>query len=137
MPLGVEESLFLAAAAALLLGALMRRWRAYRSLLTGAGMLLLITALIPRPGNTLGAFLFSQKPVGIHLPLQFFGLAWWILGAWLVKSLLDLVLRRTIFPNDNQPHTRRLFAGRTRSPMCFRGLPSTSGIRFAPAIGSR
>lgn len=110
MPLGVEESLFLAAAAALLLGALMRRWRAYRSLLTGAGMLLLITALIPRPGNTLGAFLFSQKPVGIHLPLQFFGLAWWILGAWLVKSLLDLVLRRTIFPNDNQPHTRRLFA---------------------------
>jgi small-conductance mechanosensitive channel len=27
-----------------------------------------------------------------------------------VKSLLDLILRRTLFPDDNAPHARRLFA---------------------------
>ena len=30
--------------------------------------------------------------------------------AALVRSLLTLVLRRTLVPNDNQPHARRLFA---------------------------
>ncbi len=104
------EGALLAAAAAVLLCGLLPWLRAYRSLVFGAGTLLLITALIPRAGNTLGTYLFSEKPQGIHLPLELFGLAWWILGAWLVKSLLELVLRRTIFPNDNQPHARRLFA---------------------------
>jgi small-conductance mechanosensitive channel len=33
-----------------------------------------------------------------------------VLGAWLVKSLLDLVLQRTIFPDNDEPHARRLFA---------------------------
>jgi small-conductance mechanosensitive channel len=46
----------------------------------------------------------------MHLPSELFGIAWWILGAWLIRSLLTLVLRRTIFPNDYQPHARRLFA---------------------------
>jgi hypothetical protein len=39
-----------------------------------------------------------------------FGVVWWILGAWLFKSLLDLVLRRTLFPDNDEPHARRLFA---------------------------
>ena len=110
MSLGLEESAFLATAALLLLATLLPRLRAYRPLLGGSTVLLLITALIPRPGNAIGSFLFAPRPAGLHLPLEFFGLAWWILGAWLVKSLLDLVLRRTIFPNDNEPHARRLFA---------------------------
>jgi small-conductance mechanosensitive channel len=46
----------------------------------------------------------------MHLPSELFGIAWWILGAWLIRSLLALILRRTIFPNDYQPHARRLFA---------------------------
>jgi small-conductance mechanosensitive channel len=37
-------------------------------------------------------------------------IAWWILSAWLIKSLLALILRRTFFPNDYRPHARRLFA---------------------------
>jgi len=64
----------------------------------------------PRPGNSLGQFLFVQKNGSMHLPSELFGIAWWILGAWLLRSLLTLVLRRTIFPNDYQPHARRLFA---------------------------
>ncbi|MEO8377796.1 MAG: small-conductance mechanosensitive channel, partial [Candidatus Sumerlaeota bacterium] len=28
----------------------------------------------------------------------------------MVKGVLDIVLRRTLFPNDDQPHSRRLFA---------------------------
>jgi small-conductance mechanosensitive channel len=42
--------------------------------------------------------------------VELFGIAWWLLGAWLVKSVFDLILRRTWFPDDNQPHARRLFA---------------------------
>jgi small-conductance mechanosensitive channel len=44
------------------------------------------------------------------VPSELFGIAWWILGAWLVKNVLALVLRRTIFPDDNQPHARRIYA---------------------------
>jgi small-conductance mechanosensitive channel len=82
----------------------------YRSLLWGSAMLLIITALFPRPGNRVGEYLFAEPPAGIHLPIQLIGLAWWVLGAWLVRSALRLVLSKTIFPHDNQPHARRLFA---------------------------
>ena len=110
MSLSWIENCLLGTAAALLFVGLLPKLRSYRSLLWGSGMLALITALIPRPGNGIGHYLFAAEPTGLHLPLQLFGLAWWILGAWLVKSVLDLVLRRTIFPHDNQPHARRLFA---------------------------
>ena len=97
-------------AVALLLSGSITRLRSYRSLLWGSAVLLIITALFPRPGNRLGQYLFAESPAGIHLPIQLIGLAWWILGAWLVKSALQLVLSKTIFPHDNQPHARRLFA---------------------------
>jgi hypothetical protein len=45
-----------------------------------------------------------------HVPAEVFGIAWWIPGACLVRSLLTLVLRRTLFPDDNQPRARRLYA---------------------------
>lgn len=110
MRLGWVEIALLVVASALLICGLLSRFRAYRSLLWGSAMLMLITALFPRPGNGVGEYLFAATPTGLHLPLQLIGLAWWILGAWLVKSVLDLVLRKTIFPHDNQPHARRLFA---------------------------
>jgi small-conductance mechanosensitive channel len=84
--------------------------RGYRSLRWGSALLLIITALFPRPGNRIGQYLFAEAPVGLHLPIQLIGLAWWILGAWLLKSVLELILSKTIFPHDNQPHARRLFA---------------------------
>jgi hypothetical protein len=37
-----------------------------------------------------------QPRQGLHLPVQLFGLAWWILGAWLVKSVLELVLLKKV-----------------------------------------
>jgi len=104
----IEGSLLGAAAALAILGTL-KRFRPYRSLLLGSGMLSLITALIPRPGNSIGQYLFAAQ-TGVHLPVALFGLAWWILGAWLVKSMLGLILVKTIFPHDDQPHARRLFA---------------------------
>ena len=104
-------TLYLAGVAvALLLSGGIAKLRAYRSLLWGSAMLLVITALFPRPGNRIGQYLFAEAPAGIHLPIQLIGLTWWILGAWLVKSALQLVLAKTIFPHDNQPHARRLFA---------------------------
>jgi len=110
MALGSIEVSLLGVAAALIMIGMLTRFRSYRSLLWGSGMLSLITALIPRPGNGIGQYLFATTQNGPHLPVELFGLAWWILGAWLVKSVLDLVLEKTIFPHDNQPHARRLFA---------------------------
>jgi small-conductance mechanosensitive channel len=108
--LGWTDMSLLAVTLALLLGGLVPRLRPYRPLFWGGGMLALITALSPRPGNRLGDFLFSGVAGGPHLPLELLGIAWWILGAWLLTRLLDLILRRTLFPHDNQPHARRLFA---------------------------
>lgn len=86
------------------------RLRSWRSLFWGSCALALLTAGFPRKDNPLGQYLFVGSHGAPWIPLQLFGIAWWILGAWLVKSLLDLVLRRTIFPDDNEPHARRLFA---------------------------
>lgn len=99
-----------AATATFLVGAFVPRLQTYRSLFLGGGALMAITMLFPRPGNRLGQFLFAQTSGSMHLPSELFGIAWWILGAWLIRSLLALILRRTIFPNDYQPHARRLFA---------------------------
>jgi small-conductance mechanosensitive channel len=108
--IGWTDGCLLAAAAMLLLCGCLTRLRHYRSLLLGSGILLLITALFPRPGNLLGQRLFAHPGGAPRLPLELFGVSWWILGAWLVKSLLDLVLHRTLFPDDDEPHARRLLA---------------------------
>jgi small-conductance mechanosensitive channel len=101
----------LAAATTMLLAcAFTRPLRAYRSLFLGGAALAAITMLFPRPGNPVGQFLFAPGSGSMHLPSELFGIAWWVLGAWLIRSLLTLILRRTIFPNDYQPHARRLFA---------------------------
>ncbi len=99
-----------AATATFLVGAFVPHLQTYRSLLLGGGALMAITMLFPRPGNRVGQFLFAQTSGSMHLPSELFGIAWWVLGAWLIRSLLALILRRTIFPNDYQPHSRRLFA---------------------------
>jgi small-conductance mechanosensitive channel len=110
MALGWVEISLLMASAALIVGGSLSSFRSYRSLLWGGAVLVFITALFPRAGNNFGQYLFAAAPIGLHLPVQLFGLAWWILGAWLVKSVLELVLLKTVFPHDNQPHARRLFA---------------------------
>lgn len=87
---------------------LLPRLRLYRALIWGAAILVIITALHPRAGNDLAVFLYGGKSAA--LPAELFGVVWWILGAWLVKSALDIVLKRTLFPNDDLPHSRRLLA---------------------------
>jgi small-conductance mechanosensitive channel len=99
-----------AATATFFVAAFVPHLQTYRSLFLGGGALMVITMLFPRPGNRLGEFLFAQTSGSMHLPSELFGIAWWVLGAWLIRSLLTLILRRTIFPNDYQPHARRLFA---------------------------
>jgi hypothetical protein len=86
----------LAVTLALLLGGLVPRLRPYRPLLWGGGMLALITAPSPRPGNRLGDFLFSGVAGGPNLPLELLGIAWRILGAWLLTRLLDTVLKEPL-----------------------------------------
>jgi small-conductance mechanosensitive channel len=107
---GWRESILLLSAAGLLLGGGLRRFRSWRPLFWGASALMLITAIFPRHGNPLGQYLFVGPHGDMLVPAQIFGIAWWLLGAWLVKSLFGIVLRRTIFPDDNVPHARRLFA---------------------------
>ena len=107
---GWPEISLLSIATVLLLLRALPYFRAYRPLFGGGGVLLLITALFPRTGNPFGQFLFSTTGGGPRLPRELFGIVWWILGAWLFKSLLDLVLRWTLFPDNDEPHARRLFA---------------------------
>jgi small-conductance mechanosensitive channel len=107
---GLTEICLLLVAAVLLIWGMLPRVRPYRSLFGGGSLLFLITALFPRTGNPIGQFLFDGDATGPHPPRELFGIIWWILSAWLVKSLLDLLLRRTIFPNNDEPHARRLFA---------------------------
>ncbi|HBZ70374.1 MAG TPA: hypothetical protein DEP35_11855 [Deltaproteobacteria bacterium] len=106
---GWREAILVLCAVALLCCGMLRRFRAPRSLFWGASLLFLITAVFPRSSNPLGQWLFVGSH-GLRVPAQVFGIAWWVLGAWLAKSLFDLILRRTVFPNDNVPHARRLFA---------------------------
>lgn len=87
-----------------------QKLRPYRQLLWGGGILLLLTAIYPGRTNPLGRHLFFSASGAQRLPPELLKIIWWILGAWLLKSLLDLILRRTIFPDDNQPHARQLFA---------------------------
>ena len=108
--LGWIEICLLTATALLLVFRALPYFRPYRALFSGGGVLMLITALFPRTGNPIGEFLFGMTGGGPHLPRELFGIVWWILGAWLLKSLLDLVLRRTFFPDNGEPHPRRLYA---------------------------
>lgn len=107
---GWMEIGLLLVAACLLIGGVTPAYRRYRSLLWAGGALILITALYPRHSNALGQYLFGRSSGAPRLPLELFGIAWWLLGAWLLKSLLEQILHRTIFRNDNVPHARRLFA---------------------------
>ena len=107
---GWIEICLLSAATALLLLRVLPYFRSYRPMFGGASVLMLITALFPRTGNPLGQFLFGTTGGGLGLPRELFGIVWWILGAWLFKNLLGLVLLRTFFPDNDQPHARRLFA---------------------------
>jgi small-conductance mechanosensitive channel len=100
----------LSVAALMLAAGFLPRLRAYRSLLWVGAFLLVVAALFPGRGNELGQRLFGNVAGTSRVPSEIIGIAWWLLGAWLVKSVLDIVLGRTLFPNDNQPHARRLFA---------------------------
>jgi small-conductance mechanosensitive channel len=96
-------------AACLVVAGLPARMRVYRSVLWGSSALLLIYALRSRPGNEVVQYLFRGASDSVRLPSEVFGIAWWVLGAWIVNGVLNLVMRRTLFPHDNQPHARRLF----------------------------
>ena len=107
---GWVEICLLVAAVVLLVLRLLPYLRPYHPLFGAGCLLLLITALFPRAGNPLGLFLFGPTANGPRLPREIFGVVWWVVGAWLLKSLLDLVLRRTFFPDNDEPQARRLFA---------------------------
>lgn len=104
------DGVLLVCSGVLVAAAFTHKFRTYRALLVGGGILSLITALFPRPSNQLGRFLFGPAVEALGLPSEVFGVIWWILGAWLVRGVLSLILQRTLFPRDNQPHARRLFA---------------------------
>ncbi len=99
-----------AVALILVVGGCLARLRPYRSLLWASTALVLITSVYPLPDNRLGQYLFARSPGSASLPTEIFGIAWWLIGAWLLNGVLDLILRRTLFPRDNLPHARRLFA---------------------------
>ena len=107
---GWIEVILWCAAVGLIAVSFIGKLRPYKSFLWGSSLLLLITSLYPRRGNALGQYLFGATSTAPRFPSELFGIAWWVLGAWLLNSFLGLVLRRTLFPRDDEPHARRLFA---------------------------
>jgi small-conductance mechanosensitive channel len=87
-----------------------KRMHGHQSLVWAVVLLTGISALYPWPGNTFALIVFGAALRPPNSVATAFGIVWWIVGAWIVKSLLSRILRRTIFPNDDQPHARRLFA---------------------------
>ena len=108
--LGWIETTLLGMAGFLVIAATLRNLRVYRGLLWGSSAMVLITAVYPRPGNALAALLGLHPSTPPQLTSEVFGIAWWLLAAWIIKGVLNHILRHTIFPNDNRPHSRRLFA---------------------------
>ena len=104
------EIALLSAAAVLLLLRVLPWFPTYKKLFGGSCLMLLVTAFFPTPGNPVGAYLFGTTGDGLHLLREFFGVLWWVLGAWLFKCGFDIFLKRTFFPDNNEPHARRLFA---------------------------
>src|ERR1035441_2710281 len=130
---GWIEICLLLVAVTLFICGLTRPFRLYRALLWGSSALMLITALFPRHGNLLGQYLFGGLSGAPRLPMELFGIAWWILGAWLVQGFLDLILRRTWFPDDNEPHARRLLPIWHR----FSSMSWRSSASWTPCSSSR
>jgi small-conductance mechanosensitive channel len=108
--LGGTDTVILVAATTLLAIGFVPRLRPYRKMIWVGAALAVISGLYPRSGNGLAVFLHGGTEPVPGRPAELISVAMWILGAWLVKSMLNVVLRRTIFPNDDQPHARRLFA---------------------------
>jgi small-conductance mechanosensitive channel len=108
--IGALEISLLSASGTLFTLGWLRQLHRYRSLFWAGSALALITGLFPRPDNALGQYLFGGNSGSSRIWMDVFGVAWWLLGAWLLKSLFDLILRRTVFPDDGAPHSRRLFA---------------------------
>lgn len=120
--------IFLVAAAVVLFALrLMPRLRAYRCLLDGGCVQLLVTTLFPRTGNPVGEFLFDTSGGGPFLPRELFAVLWWVVGAWLVKSLLNLVPGRQSWMSGSitcaihlNPRKAQLRRGRMSCPWSLR-----------------
>ncbi len=133
---GWIEIILLAISLGLFAAAIAPKLRAYRSLFGGGAVLALLSAAFPRVNNPLGQFLFGASPGGAGLPVELFGFAWWILGAWLMKSLLDLFLLRTFFPNNDEPHARRLFADLASGLIYFLAFIGIIGTVFKQPVST-
>jgi small-conductance mechanosensitive channel len=107
--LAVDLLLF-SVAAGMLVGGLLPKLRAYRALFIGGFLLFLSVAVYLARAAPWEHATLPAAGGGDNLAAKIFGVAWWLLGAWLARRVLTLVLSRTLFPNDNLPHARRLFA---------------------------
>lgn len=133
---GWIEIALLSTATILLVLAFVPPLKPYRSLFAGGTILMLLTALFPRAGNPFGQFLFGATQAGPRLPIEIFGFAWWILGAWLFTHILDLFLRRTFFPNNDEPHARRLFADLAAGLIYFLAFIGIIGTVFNEPVST-
>jgi small-conductance mechanosensitive channel len=134
--LSLLEIILLACSALFLLLRVLPYFLSYRRLFGGACALLFISAIYPRTGNRLGEFLFGSAVTGLRLPREFFGVIWWILGAWLFKTLLDLVLSRTFFPDNDEPHARRLFADLASGLIYILAFVGILGVVFKEPVSA-
>ena len=86
-------------------------FRRERRLALGTSALLLLTATLIGHENVLRRALEHQtSDILVLVVTRTIGTVWWLVAAWLLTSLLETALQRTIFPNAGQPRARKLFA---------------------------
>jgi small-conductance mechanosensitive channel len=85
--------------------------RPQRRLTLGAAVLLLLTAVLAGHENALRYALDHQTAdILVLIVARTVGTLWWLVTAWLLTSLLEMAIRRIIFPSVGQPRARKLFS---------------------------
>jgi small-conductance mechanosensitive channel len=82
-----------------------------RPLILGAAVLLFLTAVLSGHESVLRQAIDHQSAdIFVVIIARTIGTIWWLVAAWLVTSLLEVALRRIVFPSAGQPRARKLFS---------------------------
>jgi small-conductance mechanosensitive channel len=85
--------------------------RPQRRLALGTAALLFLTGVLAGHENGLRQALDHQTAdVLVLVVARTIGTLWWLVAAWLLTSVLEMALKRFIFPSAGQPRARKLFS---------------------------
>lgn len=82
-----------------------------RKILFGIALLFLLTAVLSGHESAIRLALNHQDAeTAILMVARTTGTIWWLVAAWLLTTILEMIIRRTIFPSTGLPRARKLFS---------------------------